>query len=65
MAEAEGAVVPLPGPPPKSHATKIAAKPPPKDRGADITAMAEAEGFEPSMGFKTQTRLAGGRHRPD
>jgi len=27
--------------------------------------MAEAEGFEPSMGFKTQTRLAGGRHRPD
>ena len=27
--------------------------------------LAEAEGFEPSRGFKTPTRLAGGRHRPD
>lgn len=26
---------------------------------------AEAEGFEPSMGFKTQTALAVRRHRPD
>lgn len=26
--------------------------------------LAEAEGFEPSMGFKPQTRLAGGRHKP-
>jgi hypothetical protein len=29
------------------------------------TAMAEAEGFEPSMGFKAQTALAVRRHRPD
>jgi len=27
--------------------------------------VAEAEGFEPSTGDKTRTRLAGGRHRPD
>jgi len=27
--------------------------------------MAEAEGFEPSMGGKTQTALAVRRHRPD
>jgi len=27
--------------------------------------MAEAAGFEPAMGFESQTRLAGGRHRPD
>ena len=26
---------------------------------------AEAEGFEPSMGFKAQTALAVRRHRPD
>jgi hypothetical protein len=26
---------------------------------------AEAAGFEPARGFKTSTRLAGGRHRPD
>ena len=25
----------------------------------------EAAGFEPAMGFESQTRLAGGRHRPD
>ncbi len=30
-----------------------------RDRGA------EAEGFEPSMGFKSQTALAVRRHRPD
>jgi len=27
--------------------------------------MAEAEGFEPSMGLKPQTALAVRRHRPD
>ena len=33
------------------------------DRG--FVVLAEAEGFEPSMGFKTQTALAVRRHRPD
>lgn len=30
-----------------------------------LVCLAEAEGFEPSRGFETSTRLAGGRHRPD
>lgn len=33
------------------------------DRGFEQSA--EAEGFEPSMGFKAQTALAVRRHRPD
>ncbi|CCA57049.1 hypothetical protein SVEN_3763 [Streptomyces venezuelae ATCC 10712] len=33
--------------------------------GAGASVGAEAEGFEPSMGFKTQTALAVRRHRPD
>ena len=33
-------------------------------RGAALV-MAEARGFEPRIGFKPETRLAGGRHRPD
>ena len=32
---------------------------------AEGSFMAEAEGFEPSMGGKTQTALAVRRHRPD
>ena len=38
--------------------------PGPGDRGFGVVG-AEAEGFEPSMGFKTQTALAVRRHRPD
>jgi hypothetical protein len=39
-------------------------KPRPSGRGFGDQ-LAEAEGFEPSMGFKTQTALAVRRHRPD
>lgn len=40
-------------------------RPKPRTRGTGLRDGAEAEGFEPSMGFKTQTALAVRRHRPD
>ena len=36
---------------------------PPRMRRA--VRLAEVAGFEPAMGCESQTRLAGGRHRPD
>ncbi len=47
---------------PAAHGQAMSREAPPGPR--DI-AVAEAEGFEPSRGFETPTRLAGGRHRPD
>jgi hypothetical protein len=43
----------------------LLARLPQTGRRAFALVVAEVAGFEPAMGFKTQTRLAGGRHRPD
>ena len=37
----------------------------PREKHPGAFGTAEAAGFEPAMGFESQTRLAGGRHRPD
>lgn len=51
-----------------SYEPRIQSPEQPKPRSSETGASragAEAEGFEPSMGFKAQTALAVRRHRPD
>lgn len=46
------------------QASSWATKSGPPPRMTDRKKLAEVAGFEPAMGFVSQTRLAGGRHRP-
>ncbi len=56
---APGAVVGAMNEPESGHRTDFATK------AEHLSFRAEARGFEPRMGFKTQTALAVRRHRPD